>query len=323
VICSAFGAEPEKPAKPKAKIIPGQVIVPTAPGEMRRIWGELVSLDRKNRTGTFRNQGNDEIMDFVVMPYAELLHHAAPGDLQDYIVGERAIFRLHEDETGKWKWLTYIQDEMNFLNGHGECFIVKEIDPKTGTIVCRQGKPDESYIREENVVIRVDDDTKYFRNGELTTFDTMMIGDRLRTKTHGTGKGPDRVAWFVFFDIESLLKMQAEQKLVHAGRMHDEGLPGYCDTAADGKVTITLFRQGDEWAKKLKPKMTARLAPAGVDRKPSANPIDVTIVEAKMQGSLGKVTLETTQPLPAELKPTAVVRLFVPEVFSDAKTVGK
>ena len=49
-------------------------------------------------------------MSFTVLPYAALLHHAAFGDLQDFRIGERAIFRLHENEAGEWVWLTYIQD---------------------------------------------------------------------------------------------------------------------------------------------------------------------------------------------------------------------
>src|SRR5262245_1606558 len=97
-------------AKPPLKITPGQVIVPT--DRMRRIWGELIQIDPKTRTGNFRNEGNDEVMTFTIMPYAELLHHAANGDIHDFRVGERAIFRLHENEEGKWVWLTYIQDEM-------------------------------------------------------------------------------------------------------------------------------------------------------------------------------------------------------------------
>src|SRR4051794_14161598 len=98
VTALAMAADPP----PKAKITPGKVVIPTGPGEMRRIWGELVSLDLKTRTGTFRNESNDEVMSFKVLPYAELLHHAARGDLPDYRIGERAIFRLHEDADGKW-----------------------------------------------------------------------------------------------------------------------------------------------------------------------------------------------------------------------------
>src|SRR4051794_35143438 len=108
---TAVAADPPKKEPPK--ITPGKVVVPTEPGTMRRIWGELISVDLEKRTGKFRNEGNDEEIDFIVMPYAELLHHAAHGDLYDYKPGERAIFRLHQNEEGKWVYLTYIQDQMN------------------------------------------------------------------------------------------------------------------------------------------------------------------------------------------------------------------
>jgi len=63
---------------------------------MRRIWGEFVSIDLKKRTGTFRKEGTDKRMPFTVLPYAELPHHAAFGDLQDFRIGVRAIVRMHE-----------------------------------------------------------------------------------------------------------------------------------------------------------------------------------------------------------------------------------
>src|SRR6185437_2040189 len=133
---------PAKPAtipatKPVLKIIPGKVIVPT--DAMRRRWGELLTIDFKTRTGTFRDESTEEVTPFIVLPYAELLHHATFGDLEDFRKGERVIFRLHQNDEGKWIWLTYIQDEMNMLNGHGEYFYVDRIDPKTGEIEYTQG----------------------------------------------------------------------------------------------------------------------------------------------------------------------------------------
>ena len=50
------------PAKPKLKIIPGKIIIPTNPGEMRRIWGELISIDPATRTGKFRNESDDKVI---------------------------------------------------------------------------------------------------------------------------------------------------------------------------------------------------------------------------------------------------------------------
>ena len=61
---TAAAPEPAKPqaaaTKPVLKVIPGKVIIPT--DAMRRIWGELVSIDFATRTGTFRKEGTDEIM---------------------------------------------------------------------------------------------------------------------------------------------------------------------------------------------------------------------------------------------------------------------
>src|SRR6185437_1285243 len=62
-------------AAPVEKITPGKVVVPFR--RMRRPWGELISLDLEKRTGTFRQESNDEIVNFTVLPYAELYHHAA------------------------------------------------------------------------------------------------------------------------------------------------------------------------------------------------------------------------------------------------------
>lgn len=319
VICvapCAFAADPPAPEPPPAvEFVPGQVIIPTQAGQMRRRWGELISLDEKTRTGKFRDQDTEEVIDFVIMPYAELLHHAYLGDIQDFIVGERGIFRLHRDKNNVWRYLTYIQDEMNFMNGHKEFYHIDKIDRATGTLTCHQGSADGSFVREPVVIVTVDANTKYFRNGKPTTFDDVKVGDKLQTKSHGTGKGKERVVIYAFLDVESLQVFQAEQQEVHRKRMLDEGFPGYADTVEGNKVTVTLFLSARDYAKEIKKGMTGRLAPTGVDRKPTAEPIDVTVTEAGMKGSLAKVTVECSHPPQKGLEPTAVIRLWLPEIL--------
>lgn len=305
-----LAAEPAAvaPAKPVLKIIPGQVIVPT--DAMRRIWGELVSIDLTKRTGTFRKESTDELMSFTVLPYAELLHHAAFGDLQDFRIGERAIFRLHENDKGEWVWLTYIQDEMNMMNGHKEYFYVDSIDAAKGELVCTQANFDMSFVREKGIAIETAADTRYWKAGQPAKFADIKVGDKLRTKTHGTGKGKTRVAWEVFLDDESLLKFQAEQKVMQAQRLAEEGAPGYVDTASANELSLTLFQEAGEQAHKLKAGQKVRVAPAGVDRKPTAPPIAATVAEAKMAGNLGKVTLSLTSSS-GGFKPGEVARLWI------------
>ena len=303
--CAALTFAAEPPKVP-LKITPGKAIVPT--DAMRRIWGELISVDLKTRTGTFRNEGNDEIMSFTVLPYAELLHHAAFGDLQDYRVGERAIFRLHQNDEGKWVWLTYIQDEMNFLNGHKEFYWVDSLDAK-GRIEFTQANADKSFVRTKGLVLQTDAQTRYWKDGKPAQFSDIKVGDKLRTKTHGTGKGAIRVCWEVFLDEASLLKFQAEQQAVQRKRMAEEGLPGYVDEVDGDTVKLTLFQEARETAAKLKVNGKVQLATAGVDRK-AGTAVDGVVTEVKPVGNLTRVTIRLSGKLVEGLRSTALARLM-------------
>lgn len=285
----AQAADPGAPAKPVLKVQPGKVIVPT--DAMRRIWGELVSLDLEKRTGTFRKEGTDEVMPFTVLPYAELLHHASFGDLQDFRVGVRAIFRMHEAADGQWTWLTYIQDQMNMMNGHKEYFHVDAVDAAKGSIEVTQASADKSYVREKGILLSTDKDTLYWKNGSPARFSDIVVGEKLRTETHGVGSGKVQMCWNVFLDDASLLKFQDAQKALHARRMTEEGAPGYADATEGGALEITLFQEGGDIARALKAGQKVRVAPAGVDRKPARAPVEGTVSVAKMAGNLGKVTV--------------------------------
>lgn len=295
-------------AKPIPVITPGQVIIPLE--KMRRIWGELISFDLATRTGTFRNESNDEVMSFTVMPYAELLHHATLGDLQDFKVGERAIFRLHVNEKEQWVWLTYIQDEMNMMNGHGEYFFVDQIDATTGKLTCTWAKGDMTFVREKNVVLETDKGTRFWKAGQPAKFSDIKTGDKLRTKTHGIGSGKHRVPWEVFLDDASLLKFQSEQKAVHSARIHEEGAPGYVDASTGSQLTLTLFNEGEEQIKRLMPGGTVQVAPAGVDRKPTAAAITGKVTALGKNGRQTQVSLELTASS-EKFQPTCIARLWV------------
>ena len=301
-------AEPAPPAKPVLKIIPGQVIVPT--DAMRRIWGELISIDLATRTGKFRKEGTDEVMSFTVLPYAELLHHAAFGDLQDFRIGVRAIFRMHEAANGEWTWLTYIQDQMNMMNGHKEYFHVDAIDAATGTLTCTQANSDRSFVREKGIAISTDAETKFWKDARPAKFADIKAGDKIRTETHGIGKGKVQMCWNVFLDDASLAKFQDAQKALETKRIAEEGAPGYVDRIGGGALDLTLFQESGEISHALKAGQKIRVAAAGVDRKAGGTPFDGVVATAKMAGNLGKVTV-TLNALPAGFQPGIVARLWL------------
>ena len=301
-------ADPAAAVKPVLKIIPGQVIVPT--DAMRRIWGELISVDLATRTGKFRKEGTDEVMSFTVLPYAELLHHASFGDLQDFRIGVRAIFRMHEAANGEWTWLTYIQDQMNMMNGHKEYFHVDAMDAAAGTLTCTQANADRSFVREKGIVISTDAETKYWKDAQLAKFADIKVGDRIRTETHGTGKGKVQMCWNVFLDDASLLKFQDAQKALESKRIAEEGAPGYVDKLEGGSLDLTLFWEGSDVARALKAGQKVRVASAGVDRKAGGTRFDGVVATAKMAGNLGKVTV-TLNAAPAVFQPGGLARLWI------------
>lgn len=303
-----FAADPETPAKPVLKIKPGQVIVPT--DAMRRIWGELISIDFATRTGKFRKEGTDEVMSFTVLPYAELLHHASFGDLQDFRIGVRAIFRLHENDQGEWTWLTYIQDQMNMMNGHKEYFYVDGIDADKGTLDCTQANFDKSFVREKGIAISTDAETRYWKDGQPAKFADIKVGDKIRTETHGIGKDKVQMCWNVFLDDASLLKFQDAQKALEAKRLAEEGAPGYVDKLDGSALDLTLFQESGDVARLLKAGQKIRVAAAGVDRKAIGTPSTGTVAAEKMAGNLGKVTL-TLDAAPAGFQPGGLARLWV------------
>ena len=294
--------------RPLLKIIPGKVIVPT--DAMHRIWGELISVDLTTRTGKFRKESTDEVMSFIVLPYAEMLHHAAMGDLDDFRISERAIFRMHANEAGEWVWLTYIQDEMNMMNGHKEYFYVDTISADKGELTCTQANFDKSFIRAKDILIQTDSNTRYWKDGQPASFAQIKLHDKLRTKTHGIGKGAVRMCWEVFLDDASLLKFQVEQQTAHTQRLALEGAPGYVDTLTGTTIELTLFQEGTEITRALKPGRKVRLAPAGVDRRPILPAFAGTLTTAKMAGNLCKVSITLDEP-PTDFQVGNLARLWV------------
>ncbi len=275
-------AEAPKEEKPVAVITPGKVIIPFQ--KMRRIWGELVSVDLETRTGTFRAEGEDKIYSFTAMPYAEMLHHATKGDLSDFEIGERAIFRMHVNEREEWVWLTYIQDEMNMLNGHREYYFVESIDAKTGRIGFTWAKGDKSFIREEGLFLETNDDTKYWKEGKPAAFSNIKIGDMLRTKSHGNGKGRTRVCKHVFLDDASLLKFRDEQIAVQEARLEKNGAAGYVDRIEEQELAVTMFGSGLSITDKVKKGMKVRVAPAGTNLKQTGEAVSGTVVSVEKKG---------------------------------------
>jgi hypothetical protein len=118
------------------------------------------------------------------------------------------------------------------------------------------------------------------------------------------------MCWEIFLDDASLAKCQSEQQAAHKKRMAAEGLPGYVDAREGEKLRLTLFQEARELARDLKPGQAVRVAPAGVDRKPTAAAVEGVVSGSKPVGSLTEVTITLQGRGGDAFQPTAVARLW-------------
>jgi hypothetical protein len=199
---------------------------------------------------------------------------------------------------------------MNMMNGHKEYFYVDSIDPAKGELNCTQANFDKSFVREKGIIISTDKDTRYWKQGQPAKFADIHVGDKIRTKTHGIGRGKVQMCWEVFLDDESLKKFQDEQKAAHTKRINEEGAPGYVDKNEGQALEMTLFQESGDVSHALKAGQTVRVAPAGVDRKPTSDPVSGKVVSAKMAGNLGKVAITLDTPS-ANFQQGKVARLWI------------
>ena len=140
-------------------------------------------------------------------------------------------------------------------------------------------------------MISTDSATLYWKDAQPAKFGDIKVGDKIRTETHGIGKGKTQMCWNVFIDDASLLKFQNEQKALETKRLADEGAPGYIDTLSGTALELTLFQEAGDIARAMKAGQKVQVAPAGVDRKSTATPVTGTVSAIKMAGNLGKVTV--------------------------------
>ncbi len=75
-------------------------------------------------------------------------------------------------------------------------------------------------------------------------------------------------------------------------------------------LDLTLFQESGDVSHALKTGQSVRVVPVGVDRKPTAEPVQGKVASAKMAGNLGKVTITLDAPA-ANLQTGNVARLWI------------
>ena len=83
-----------------------------------RVRGVLVEADYIHRSGVFRREDTGELVDFTLPPFGSVSYLDAEADLRDVPIGTHFLFRLYQDESGKFTQAATMQDAATLADAH-------------------------------------------------------------------------------------------------------------------------------------------------------------------------------------------------------------
>lgn len=238
------------------------------------IGGELIAIDRINRTGTLRldrtdaqSRGNWDLpLPFTMLPYGTVWYHGAPAELRDVplgthltglfywdstlansastkqLVGER---KLNPDDRG-FHWALRLEDDFSLFARQGRHWRLEAYDAEKKTIsvtpLDSKGAPDgKASLFQVNEATRIWKGRGFGEPGDLKPGLTLLLNTTYRTMRLD-GRCTD-----LWLDTASQALAAAQQRDAHRLYLREHGLAGRVEVVDDKArtMTVTLFEDFD------------------------------------------------------------------------------
>ena len=162
-----------------------------------RAFGELVSADAAKRTGRFRADRTDELVDFSLTPEGRVRCLNAESDLSALPVGTRCRFSLYQDATDAFTLAGLVTDEASYLIANGALWRVEAPNFDAGKLYAArqppavnndQGDPEQppDIGRAE---LRIGPDTRFWKKNRRVAAGDLAVGDLLLVNVTGERPG--------------------------------------------------------------------------------------------------------------------------------------
>jgi hypothetical protein len=241
-----------------------------AEGTATAIGGELIAVDRINRTGVFRLDRTDAQsrahwdlpVSFTMLPYGSLRYHGAPAELRDIPLGthlhglffwDDAVARSPQtlEKIGErrispqsgFHWVLRFEDDFSFFRRQNRAWRIDAIDREKMTLTTTAVGTDGSSPDARAEIFQINPATRVWKGNGFGSLDDLKAGDRvLMNFTYRTMKLSGRCT-DVWLDEESQTRAAARQREVHRLYQREHGLAGWIDAVDDKArtLTVTLF----------------------------------------------------------------------------------
>ena len=273
-------AQKEAPRKKDAKAKPSpynQLKAGESPAEETATYfgGELIVLDRINRTGQFRldrtdnqNRGNWDLpLIFTMLPYGCIVYHGAPAELRDIPLGTHlhGLFywddaiaqsprtkellnerRIAANEYG-FHWVLRFEDDFSYFRRQKRAWRVDAIDLEKKTLTATGIGLDGKNPDKMASVFQIPDATRVWKGNGFGSLADLKEGALVLINfTYRTMKLSGRCT-DIWIDAESQARAAARQLEVHRLYQRDHGLAGWVEKVDDvaRTMTVTLFEGFD------------------------------------------------------------------------------
>ena len=206
-----------------------------------RIGGKLVKLDVVTRSGQFRSDGEGELHDFTLLPFASVLYLNAHADLRDVPMGTHLHFSLYQDEKGSFTNAAGLMDDFSDLAGEGCTFRLDSIGIKEGKLSVTKLNSTQKQSDLERRELRFDDKTLLWKDAKQVRASELVVGDRLLVNLTGSSPRNAESCTEIWVGADTHKLVTERQRKKHNAFLKNRGLPAWIDRSEGKKLTITLF----------------------------------------------------------------------------------
>ncbi|WP_020473538.1 hypothetical protein [Zavarzinella formosa] len=161
-----------------------------------QVFGELVSVDVARRTGQFRADRSDTMVEFSLIPEGKTRYLNAECDLSAIPVGTRCRFSMYQDAAGAFTQACLVTDESTHLIANGALWRVESLLDSGKIYAARQppgvkndqGDPEQppDIGRAE---LRFNPETRFWKGDRQVTAGDLAVGDLLLVNVTGERPG--------------------------------------------------------------------------------------------------------------------------------------
>lgn len=240
-------------------------------GSAKYLSGELIALDRINRTGQFRLDRTDSQsraywdlpLAFAMLPYGSIRYHGAPAELRDIPLGTHlhglfywdeataqdprikdlvAERRIPQAECG-FRWVFQFEDDFSWFQRQNRAWRIDALDLEKKTLTATGIGLDGSKPDARPEIFQVNDATRVWKDKGFGSLADLQVGALvLMNFTYRTMKLSGRCT-DIWLDAGSQALASARQLEVHRLYQREHGLAGWIDQVDDETrtLTVTLF----------------------------------------------------------------------------------